>query len=408
MRVLLSSQEMPPETGWGGIGTYVATLAPALAAAGAEVRVLSVVRGQESSDRERDGVVIHRRPLRRPPGIARLTRLPQGWERLSLALAVDREVRRLRLFPDVIEAPEWRAEGLVLARRRTAPVLVRLHSAAQQLFPYANRVGFDTRAAVRLERLGIDAADLVVSTRSNLDSLSSIVRGRMPPARAIALPVPQLAPAGPPPATPRVLFVGRLERRKGPELLVEAARAVLEAVPEARFAFAGADTGRAPGSYLELMRGRARELEVEHALEFLGQLGHAQVLDEIRAATVCAFPSRQETFGYGAAEAAALGRAVVGSRIPPYEELFGAREGVGGADGAVLVPVEDVPAWAAAITALLRDTARTEALGRAGRARVTDRCAPDRIAAEMLDAYAEAARLAGVRMRARPRSRGRR
>ena len=31
MRVLLVSQEFPPETGWGGIGTYLRILAPALA-----------------------------------------------------------------------------------------------------------------------------------------------------------------------------------------------------------------------------------------------------------------------------------------------------------------------------------------------------------------------------------------
>src|SRR5436305_3003019 len=85
MRVLLVSQEMPPETGWGGIGTYVNTISRALAAKGADVHVLSVVEGQAASRRESAGVTVHRRPLpvvRRPARIA-----PQAWRRFWLPTA---------------------------------------------------------------------------------------------------------------------------------------------------------------------------------------------------------------------------------------------------------------------------------------------------------------------------------
>src|ERR1700761_1205001 len=112
MRVLLASQEMPPETAWGGIGTYVANLAPALAALGADVHVLSVVRGQGRSDRVlAPGLTVHRRPLHRPAGPGRVTGLHQTWERLTLPAGVDRQIRALGIEPDVVEAPEWRAEG---------------------------------------------------------------------------------------------------------------------------------------------------------------------------------------------------------------------------------------------------------------------------------------------------------
>src|SRR5947207_919519 len=46
MRTLFVSQELPPETGWGGIGTYVDVLSEALARKSVEVHVLSVVEGQ--------------------------------------------------------------------------------------------------------------------------------------------------------------------------------------------------------------------------------------------------------------------------------------------------------------------------------------------------------------------------
>src|SRR5215210_2624545 len=94
MRVLLVSQEFPPETGWGGIGTYVKLIAPALVRAGAEVHVLSVVKGQARSRKVIDGVRVHRAPLRRPPAIGRVLRLPLTWRRVSLAAAIARELRR--------------------------------------------------------------------------------------------------------------------------------------------------------------------------------------------------------------------------------------------------------------------------------------------------------------------------
>jgi glycogen synthase len=393
VRVLLVSQEMPPETDWGGIGTYVAALGPALAAAGAEVHVLSVVPGQASSDRVVNGVMVHRRGLRRPPGVGRASRLPETWERLTLAGAVERERRALGFEPDVVEAPEWRAEGLGIAMGGRVPVVVRLHSAAEQLFPYAGRAGLDSRLAVWLERRSIAAADLVVSTPSNLEDLGARLNGSTPAVRAVDLPVVSPASALPAasaatpaaPQPPRVAFVGRLERRKGPETLVAAVRTVLDEIPTARFVFVGADTGLpGGGSYRAALREEARRLGIDHALEFTGHLPHAQALAEIRRACVCAFPARHETFGYGAAEAAAAGRAVVASRIPAFAALLG--------DAAVLVDPEDIAAWARAITGLLSDPARAQHLGAAAADRIRERCAPERIAADMLDVYADAQR----------------
>jgi glycogen synthase len=405
VRVLLVSQEMPPDTDWGGIGTYVAALAPALVAAGAEVHVLSVVAGQPASDREVGGAVVHRRDLRRPPGVGRMSRLPQAWERVTLAAAVRRALRDLDFEPDVIETPEWRAEGLALAVRGRVPLVVRLHSAAEQLFPYAGRAGLDSRVAVWLERRSIAAADVVVSTPSNLADLGAQLNGagrRMPPLRAVNLPVPLVTAEPAPPdsaGTPRVAFVGRLERCKGPETLVAAAQAVVRAVPGARFVFVGADTGLpGAGSYAQMLRDQARRLGIEHTLDITGHRPHAEAMAELRRAAVCAFPARHETFGYGAAEAAAAGRPIVASRIPPFVSLLG--------DAAVLVDAEDIDGWAQAIIGLLRDPTRAAHLGAAAGQRVRDRCAPDRIAAEMLDVYAEARARARGRIHdrdARPR-----
>jgi glycosyltransferase involved in cell wall biosynthesis len=384
--VLLVSQEFPPETGWGGIGTYVSILAPALAAAGVEVTVLSVVPGQERRAEHRaDGVSVLRAPLPRLRGLGRVTRMPHTARRLALARAVRREVRDLAVRPDVVECPEWGAEGLLLPALGL-PVVVRLHSSAAQLFPYsgqgAGALGLDGRCAIALEARAARRAALVISTEANAEEGARLLGLDPRAVRRIAHPVvprPVPPPAGLGRGAPRVLFAGRLEPRKGPEVLVRALPALRRLVPGARVAFAGRDAGSAP----ELVS-LARSLGVIDGVELLGHCDRATLDAHIAAASVCAVPSRWESFGNVVAECALLGRPVVASDIPPFRELVD--EGRTG----ILVPADDPAAWAAALADLLLNPERAAGMGARGAQHVAALGDPGLIAAQTLLAYADA------------------
>lgn len=382
MKVLLTSQEVPPQTGWGGIGTYIEIIAPALVRAGAEVHVLSVVRGQARGSEMHDGVHVHRTPLVRPPGIGRLTRLPLTFDRLTLAAAVAREYRRLGVAFDIAESPEWGAEALFLTR--ALPVVVRLHSGAAQVFPHLGAVGLDHRMAIRLEDALVRRAHLVIGTRTQLAAVGPrLALARM---REIGLPVRPETIMPLPTGSPRVVFAGRFERRKGPETLVRAVSAVLDALPDARFVLIGRDTSL-PGrpSYVAWLRELASELGVANAVEIHdGWRPREDVLEEIRSANVCAVPSTWESFGYVAAEAASLGRPVVASRISGLAEVV--EDGKTG----LLVPPAEPGHWAHAILRLLSDPAEARTMGEAGARTIAERCDPDAIARLTLDAYGEA------------------
>jgi glycogen(starch) synthase len=389
MRVLLVSQEVPPETGWGGIGTYVDVLSEALAAEGVDVHVLSAVEGQRSESRARDdGVTVHRRPLPSFRGAGRLP--PESWRRIWLAANVARLVGRLALGPDVVECPEWGAEGLALALRCTRALVVRLHSSARQLFPFTGQGrewrGFDGRLAGWLEETSARRANAVISTGSNLAEVAQRLRLHEHAVHAIPYPV-RLAPAAPMPGEgpPRVTFVGRLEHRKGPDLLLAAAPKVLAAVPDARFVFVGRDviaSGERPSS--QWLAAEAARLGIADSLELTGQLDRHGVEDVLRRSTVCAFPSRWESFGNVVAEAASVGRPVVASAIAPFRELV--EDGVSGR----LAPLEDPDAWARALIEILSDRSRAASMGRAGAARIALISEPRRVARLTLAAYENA------------------
>jgi len=77
-------------------------------------------------------------------------------------------------------------------------------------------------------------------------------------------------------------------------------------------------------------------------------------------------------------EAMQSGKAVVAT------DGYGMRDLLGEGDAGMLVPVDDIPATAAALETLVREPARRRALGDAARRRVESRFTWERIAKEYL------------------------
>jgi glycosyltransferase involved in cell wall biosynthesis len=388
MRILFVSQEMPPETGWGGIGTYVDVLSEALAGKGVPVDVLSAVHEQPASRVRIGGVTVYRCAL--PPVHRPAVHAPESWRRLLLAVSVARLIDWLGLEPDVVECPEWMAEGLWLGLRGQLPLVVRLHSTARQIFQFSGQGGalhgLDGRIAKGLEETSARRANVVISTRANLDEVKGWMRLDESALHAIPYPVrlPQASPM-PTDGPPQVTFVGRFEPRKAPEVVLRAAPKVLEAVPDARFTFVGrdmVDVGAMPST--QWMRQEADRLGVAHAVSFTGQLDRDGVDDQLRRSTVCAFPSKWESFGNVVAEASAVGRPVVVSDIGAFRELV-----QDGATGRV-VASDDVDAWVAALVELLGDRERARSMGEAGSKHIVGLSDPVRVAEKTLAAHEHA------------------
>src|SRR3954463_12413633 len=117
MHIGLISEEFPPETGWGGIGTYTYNMAPAHVANGHAVDVFTRTWEPERTYEE-DGVRIHRLYMPDPlwrRGTRRVT--AKMWETrhvLTWAHAAARAIRDVhRDDPfDVVETPEYHAQGI--------------------------------------------------------------------------------------------------------------------------------------------------------------------------------------------------------------------------------------------------------------------------------------------------------
>jgi len=129
------------------------------------------------------------------------------------------------------------------------------------------------------------------------------------------------------PGDPTVLFVGRLEPRKGVLLLIEAFARVRESQPRARLVVCGEGDERAAAAAL------SSTLRVRDAVTFTGALPDPQRLALYGAADVFCAPSPYgESYGLVIAEAMAAGLAVVAAANAGYRTLLTGEGAAGLAD----------------------------------------------------------------------------
>ena len=183
-----------------------------------------------------------------------------------------------------------------------------------------------------------------------------------------------------------VLFAGRIQLLKGPDVLVRALGAW-------RRGETGATTrppllvvlGGASGSPTAVreLEALAWQEDVTDDLRVLPAVPQRELVDWFRAADLVAVPSHNESFGLVAAEAMASGTPVVAA------DVGGLRTVVADGESGVLVPGHDPARWAAVLDDLLADDRRRARMARAARAS-SSRFSWHHAAREMLAVYERA------------------
>lgn len=397
MKIGLLSFEYPPETGFGGIGTYTWYQARALAKLGHEVHVLAgATSATPLTATENDGVTVHR--FRSGGllmnGFAALGKLGLWWtkNRLENALSMYRGLHALmkehRL--DIIEMPECGAEGALVNHLLNAPSVVRFHSPSRLIMPYYDVSPADIRWCGRIEQLGIRGAGAFTSCSRFVADAVARELGVAKPIRVIPNGIDlELFDAEEqvdfrrrfnlPRDRPIIFFSGRMERRKGIELCREIAASILERYPVA-FVMAGQDLfNYVSGTLLPLVQSRP----LKGSIHYLGKLDLASVRSGLRQSDIFLLPSVWENCPYSCLEAMAAGRAIVSSDQGGMPELI--EDGVNG----MLARSGDAASYIRALEVLIADRTLRERLGAAARERVEASHTDTQIAGLSVEHYRE-------------------
>ncbi len=221
---------------------------------------------------------------------------------------------------DVIHAHDWMTYPAgILAKALTGkPLVVHIHATEY------DRSGENINEIVGgIERAGLLAADVVVAV-SQLTRNMVIQRYGVPPekvkvvynaverhdvARHYEIP-PRIR------HEKRVLFLGRITFQKGPEYFMEAARLVLEKIPNVRFFMAGS------GDMLPRLVRRAGQLRIGSRFHFAGFLRGEQVDRMFALSDLYVMPSVSEPFGITPLEAMLYDVPVLLSRQSGVSEVL--------------------------------------------------------------------------------------
>ena len=157
---------------------------------------------------------------------------------------------------------------------------------------------------------------------------------------------------------PLLLFVGRIQPLKGVSVAVRAL-ALLDD-PTAKLMIVGGASGAEGEAEVERLRALITELSLEDRVIFVDPQPHYALSTYYRAADVVIMPSRSESFGLVALEAAACGIPVVAAAVGGLRTLV--EEGVSG----YLIDERDPAQYAAAVDRILGDPLLAASLGTAG------------------------------------------
>ena len=174
---------------------------------------------------------------------------------------------------------------------------------------------------------------------------------------------------------PLIGSVGRLEPRKGHDLLIQAMCSVVRQFPQTMLLIAGHD----PWGYGRVLERLVAQLGIEKHVRFLGF--QSDIPSFLHAIDVFAFASRSEGFGQVVIEAMAAGKPVVVSRIAPLTEIV-----ADGETGLYAEP-ENPESFAEKILWLLSHREEAQNMGKRGQETVRRRFSAETMASAVSAIY---------------------
>lgn len=328
MRICLISREYPPDTGYGGIATFTKHLAYGLKNLGHDVVVIALAKG-EAKVADDGGIPVHRvvaYPFESKLATTSLFVPFTKYVVLNCTALWDKfaELHAVKPF-DIIDSPELLADGLVSAVVEVVPQVIRLYTPHSKFIAEKlhNIVpSFDHQFVALLERIAMLKADVLTSPSLDLAQfiasdlgldLEKIQIVRNPIDTTVFTPEGNQALA--PSDKLRILFVGRLEGRKGITYLIDAIPQIVAKFSNVEFVILGDDTTTGDGM-TSVLAGLKKSLAANRCadhVKFIGRVDLNELPAYYRSADISIVPSVYDNSPYTCLEAMACGKPVIGT-----------------------------------------------------------------------------------------------
>ncbi|MFX0133255.1 MAG: glycosyltransferase family 4 protein [Candidatus Hodarchaeota archaeon] len=322
MNICFFSQEYPPETHIGGIGTYTYNMASALAKYGHEVHVIASTKNEALTVKD-NGVFVHRIKRRK----IKLKEL----EHLYYSYLVAKKITKIDRYFDIVQSSEFASEAFWFSMNKKFPLVTRLATPFYLLEELNGKMFFGPRPLFNwMEKKQTLNSNGIFSSTTAL-AKNVVSKWKIDPSVVEVIPnsvdlsrVKRLGSNMPLPDALQnidyLVYFGRLEERKGVCVLAAALPSVLERFPHLYMVFVGADFGYRGSPMRDYIFKRAKKNK--NKIIFFDNLPHEELFPIVKSARIVILPSLWEAFGFVCVEAMALGRPVIATSGSGFEEII--------------------------------------------------------------------------------------
>lgn len=377
MKILYHSYEFGPGT--GGIGQYLYQVAKGVRAAGHEVLVVcgpNAVLPAEGKDNKWHVYQDYEREQ------VRTERTTEKVLRLAEEYGVD-----------LIEGTDHLGEcARIISRSRRPRVLIKYHgcqfikalTSAEVIYPWQRFVVavalWKIRRQIKAEQCCVERPDAAIypseKIRADLQEQHAVLPHRLQLIPNMLSKLPVLSGKNEEAARPTMLFVGRIEIRKGIQYLPGLLQRLSREFPDVLLEIAGGDQyARGIGSLQKWLKTKLGPLA--DRVRFLGALGPEELDAAYRRSWLLVFPSKWDNFPMAVLEAMAYGKPVVTTANGGMPEMLA------GTGAAIERP--DSAAFADAVSRLLASAALRRQVGAACRERVMNTYMPAQVIPTYID-----------------------
>jgi glycosyltransferase involved in cell wall biosynthesis len=361
MKIALVSQEYPPASS-GGIATQTLMKAKGLTALGHKVFVITRSIDDGRHENENENVVVIQ--ISGMENLIEDMRDIVYWITYSTSVAAELENLNKREGLDIVDFPEWGAEGYIHLLNRyewnCIPTVIQLHGPLIMFGKVMNWPDIHSefyRVGTHMEATCVRLADAVYSSsecsadwiRSSYDETKNNI-----PVIHLGVDTSVFAPQKKESVRPTIIFVGKFVRNKGVGELVEAACHLTKDFPDLRLKM----IGRGEDGLIESLKQKAIASGAPDLLEFDGYVYKDDLPNHLSQADIFAAPSHYEGGpGFVYLEAMACGLPVIGCSGSGLDEIIS-----NGKNG-FLIPPKDARTLESVLRNLLTDKILAKKIG---------------------------------------------
>ena len=322
MNICFFSQEYPPETHVGGIGTYTYNMAGALAKMGHTIHVITSTQHQDRTFQD-NGIWVHR-----------IRKCKSRIKELSIfnySYSAAKKLSEIDCRFDIVQSSEFGSEAFWYAFHKKQPLVTRLATPYFLIEKMNGKAFLGPRPLFNwMEKKQTLRSDgIFASTKAIAKEVTE--HWRINPSRVEIIPnsidVSRIVRIGEIETIQDILknknyllYFGRLEERKGVHILSQALPDVFGQFPDIYMVFAGSDSGYRGLPMREYIKRSVHKYSGN--VIFLDNLPHEKLFPVVKSAKMVILPSLWEAFGFVCVEALALGRPVIATSGSGFEEII--------------------------------------------------------------------------------------